>query len=152
MRARAPGDESGNTPETARWLEAIRRRLAPNMPMATRLVVRAPQYADFSIVATIEVSAGRDPSNVKTAVERELKSRLALTGVGARHAGVSVTRRDVTAWIRVVDGVRRIVALRLLNESGIGVDEIKVTRVGLPRCDFTASTLDVRRADTRSAP
>jgi len=152
MRARAPGDEPGNTPETARWLEAIRRRLAPNMPMATRVVVRAPQYVDFSIVATIEVSAGRDPSSVKTAVEQELKSRLALTGVGARHAGVSVTRRDVTAWIRVVDGVRRIVALRLLNESGIGIEEIKVTRIGLPRCDFTASTLDVRRADTRSAP
>jgi len=151
MRARTSGEEAGKTPESARWLEAIRRRLAAKMPMATRLVVMAPRYVDFSIDCTIEVSAGRDPAAVKIDIERELKSRLALTGAGARHPGVSVSWRDVTAWIRVVDGVRRVVALRLLNESGVGVEEIRVSRSGLPRFDIAASTLNVRRA-VRATP
>ena len=152
MRARTSEDEAGNTPETARWLEAIRRRLASKMPMATRLVVMAPQYVDFSIVSMIEVSAGLDPAAIKADIERELKSRLGLTGATARHPGVPVTKRDVTAWIRMVEGVRRVVALRLLNASGSDVEEIKVSRTGLPRCDFAASSPDVRRADMRSAP
>jgi predicted phage baseplate assembly protein len=150
MRARSSGDAAGETPETARWLEAIRQRLVAKMPMATRLVVMAPQYVDFSIEATIETVAGRDPAALKADITRALISRLALTGVDARNPGVSVSGRDVTAWIRVVDGVRRVTSLRLLSQSGTKVEQVKVPRVGLPRCDFNASVLDVRRAGTRT--
>jgi predicted phage baseplate assembly protein len=152
MRARTSEEAAGNAPESARWLEAIRRRLAPNIPMATRLVVRAPRYVDFSIESTIEIAAGRDPATVKAEIERALKSRLALTGPGGRHLGVPVTGRDVTAWIRVVDGVRRVTSLRLLSDDGRSVDPVEVPRTGLPRCDFAATVLDVRRTGSRSTP
>ena len=118
MRARRSEEEAGSTPETPRWLEAIRRRLVAKMPLATRLVVVGPRYVEFSIRATIEVAAGRDPADIKAAIERELKTRLALVGATARRPGVPVTKRDLTAWIRVVDGVRRVVRLRLVLESG----------------------------------
>jgi predicted phage baseplate assembly protein len=152
MRARGSEEESGSVPETRRWLDAIRRPLLPRMPLATRLVVTAPRYIEFSIRATIEAAAGSDPEVVRTAVESELKRKLALVGDAARHAGVPVTSRDITAWIRVVDGVRRVVTLRLVQASGIEVDEISVPRSGLPRFDLASSTIEVRRAGSGATP
>lgn len=146
MRARRPEEDAGDTPETPRWLEGIRRRMAPKIPLATRLVVTAPQYVEFSIHATIEAVAGRDPATVLADIERELKKRLALAGASAREPGVPVTKRDLIAWIRVVDGVRRVVTMRLVPASGADVDEIKVPRNGLPRFDLAASVLDMQRA------
>ena len=70
MRARRSEEEAGGTPETPRWLEAIRRRLAARMPLATRLVVVGPRYIEFSIRAKIEVSlwprSGTDQSRDRT--------------------------------------------------------------------------------------
>jgi predicted phage baseplate assembly protein len=151
MRARVSEQEAGGTPETRRWLGAIRRRLAPQMPLATRLVVTAPRYADFSISATIEVVAGRDPATMKGDIERELTQHLALTGPDARHPGVPVAKRDLIAWIRVVDGVRRVTSLALLAASGADTDEIKVPRDGLPRFNLADSTIDIKRNGTRAA-
>lgn len=145
LRARTSEADAGGTPETPRWLEGIRRRLAPRIPLATRLVVTAPRYIGFSIRATIEVAAGRDPVAVLADVERALGTRLALTGPGARRPGVPVTRRDLMAWIRVVEGVRRVATLRLLPASGAEVDEIAVPRDGLPRFDLAASVFAVHR-------
>jgi len=115
------------------------------MPLATRLVVTAPRYIEFSIHATIEAAAGRNPEAVRTAVESELRRRLALVGDAARHPGVPVTSRDITAWIRVVEGVRRVVMLRLVQAAGTEVDEVSVPRSGLPRFDLASSTIEVRR-------
>ncbi len=152
MRARTTEEEAGSTPETPRWLEAIRRRLAPEMPMATRLVLTAPRYIEFSIRATIEVAAGRDPATVRAGIERELKKRLALTGEAPRHPGVPVTKRDLIGWIRLVDGVRRVVAMRLMPASGAEVDQIGVARNGLPRFDLAGSALDMKRAGPGATP
>jgi predicted phage baseplate assembly protein len=148
MRARSSEEEAGAVPETRRWLEAIRRRLLPRMPLATRLVVTAPRYIEFSIRAGIEAAAGRDPETVRTAIANELRSRLALVGNAARHPGVPITSRDITAWIRAVEGVRRVVTLRLVQASGTEVDKISVPRSGLPRGDLVSSAIDVRRAES----
>lgn len=152
MRARTSEEEAGSTPETPRWLEAIRRRLVAKMPLASRLVVTGPRYVEFSISATIEVAVGRDPAEVRAAIERELRTRLALVGATPRRPGVPVTKRDLTAWIRVVDGVRRVVMLRLVIESGVDVDEIKLPRNGLPRFDFGTSNLEMKRAGSGATP
>jgi predicted phage baseplate assembly protein len=157
MRARTSEEEAAmletpETPETPRWLEGIRRRLAPKMPLATRLVVTAPRYVPFSVRASIEVAAGRDPATVLADIHSALKARLALTGIAARRPGVPVTKRDLLAWIRVVEGVRQVAALRLVPASGIAADQIAVPRNGLPRFDLAASTLDIRRAASGGAP
>jgi predicted phage baseplate assembly protein len=152
MRSRRSEEEAGSTPETPRWLEAIRRRLVTKMPLATRLVVAGPRYVEFAIRATIEVTAGRNPSDIKTAIERELKARLALVGAAARRPGVPVTTRDLMAWIRVVEGVRRVVRLHLVLESGKDTDEVKVPRSGLPRVDLASSQFEVTRTGSGGAP
>jgi predicted phage baseplate assembly protein len=152
MRARLSEEEGGSTPETSRWLEAIRRRLAAKMPLATRLAVVGPRYVEFSIRAKIEVAPGRNPADIEAVIERELRSRLALIGTAARRPGVPVTTRDLTAWIRVVEGVRGVAALRLVLGSGKESDEIKVPRNGLPRVDLAGSQFEMTRAGAGGVP
>jgi len=140
MRARPTGKEPARIPETRRWLDAVRRQLLPRIPLGTRLLVSAPRYADFFIRATLIVEAGRDPAAIKMAAERELSKRLSLT---ERKPGVPVTQRDVTAWLRGVDGVNRVAEPRLIRADGQQSDDIKVQRGGLPR--LSHSDIEVRR-------
>ena len=142
MRARPGEKEPAQIPETRRWLEAVRRQLLPRIPLGTRLVVSAPHYADFFVRATLITEAGRDPATIKDAAERELTKRLSLSG---RKPGVPVTRRDVTAWLRGVDGVQRVAELRLIRADGQPGDDINVRRGGLPRLDLSRGNIEVRR-------
>jgi baseplate J-like protein len=125
---------SAQAVESRRWLETIRRRLAPRIPLGTRLIVSAPRYAAFSIDATLLAESGRDPEVIKAAAEKELKRRLDPL---LRKASVPVTQRDLTAWLRAVDGVTRVIDLRSTPA------DIKVPRGGLPRLERT--TIDVQR-------
>jgi hypothetical protein len=151
MRARSSEEQAGAIPETRRWLEAIRRRLSARMLLTTRLVVTAPRYIEFSIRASIEAAAGRNPETVRADVVNKLRSRLALVGDAPRQPGVPVTSRDITGWIRGVEGVRRVVTLALVQASGTEVGEISVPRTGLPRGDLASSIIEVRRAGSEGA-
>jgi predicted phage baseplate assembly protein len=152
MRARASEAEAGDTPETARWLEGIRRRLAARMPLGTRLSVIGPRYVRFAIRATVEVAAGRNPADVEAAVVRELETRLAVVGASGRRPGVPLTTRDLTAWIRIVEGVARVERVRFELESGSETDEISVPRYGLPRVDLARSRFELTRAGSGDTP
>ena len=151
MRSRPDGIEPELPPETPRWLEAIRRRLAPRMPLGTRLVVAAPRYIEFSIHASLETDRGLDPSAVNKEVENALQKRLALVdlprGGMPRQPGVPVTRRDVAAWLRAINGVKRVVELKLQAADGKEVDKVAVPRSGLPRWNPGLSTIDVQRPE-----
>jgi predicted phage baseplate assembly protein len=143
MRARLSEEAAGDAPETRRWLDAIRRALMPQMLLGARLVVVGPRYVEFTLRASIEALAGRDPQVVRRNVEQELRKRLALVGATARQPGVPVSARDVTAWIRSVNGVQRVTSLRLTTTAD--VDEVKAPRDGLPRLDLAGSQIDVQR-------
>jgi hypothetical protein len=156
MRSRGSETEPKIIPETRRWLETIRRRLVARMPLGTRLILTAPRYIGFFIRATIETAPGRDPEPVKKNVVNALRRRLALVtinGAPPREAGIPITRRDVAAWIRSVDGVSRIIDLRLFRSSGKKEEsEILIPRSGLPRWDEEASTISVDRPGVGSTP
>lgn len=149
LRGRAPGEEAGAVPETKRWLEAIRRRLADRMPLGTRLVMMGPRYTDFSLRAVIETQQGRNPETIKQEIERQLRQRLALVDADRdsplRQPGVPVAQRDLAAWIRATDGVNRVVNLSLIRGDGHTVENIQVPQSGLPRLDMARSIIDVKR-------
>jgi len=147
MRGRPDGKEPVRVPETRPWLDAIRRRLVAQMPLGTRLVVSAPHYAEFAIDASLETDQGRDPATVKAEVEKTLRRRLTLVadtkGTVVRQPGVPVTRRDVAAWLRATDGVRRVVQLRLLDADSRVIEDVAVSPSGLPRWKDDRSTIAV---------
>lgn len=145
MRTRPDENEPDEPPETTRWLAEIRRQLVQRMPLGTRLVVSAPRYRDFTIETIIEAHTGLNPDTVKKAVVDELKKRLAIVGRTPRRPGVPVTKRDVAAWLRGVNGVKRVVEVQLRYDNGEATDEIKVLRSGLPRWKDRDSTIEIRR-------
>jgi predicted phage baseplate assembly protein len=154
LRSRPNGMEPEQIPETARWLEAIRRGLSARIPLGIRLVVVAPRYKDFSLQATLEAQPRLDPQAVEQAVIKELGKRFTLDG-GAedampRQPGIPVTERDVRAWLRGMDGVKGILDLHLLDANGAEVPEIVVPRNGLPRWNSTGSKFTVRRPGSGS--
>ena len=152
MRARPGGIEPADPPETARWLAAVKRALAPRVPLGTRLQVVGPRYVDFSIRARVEVPQGRAPQDVADDVVAALRARLALVAApGAeRMPGVPLTPRDVGAWILAVDGVARITQLELRQGNAV-VQVVKVTARGLPRLADGAVDVQATRA-TAGAP
>lgn len=151
LRSRPNGEEPEQAPETAQWLNAIRRSLSPRMPLGLRLVVTAPRYVEFFINAVLEANAGLKPAAVKDAVEKELKKRLALvetTTATPREPGVPVTFRDVRAWLRATDGVKRVIELQLRGANGQEIDgAVIVPRNGLPRCLFSRNSIEVKRPE-----
>ena len=151
LRSRPGGKEPKQPPETTRWLNAIRRQLLPRMPLATRLVVSAPHYFEFSLDAVVETYQGTDPAAVKKNIEDELAKRLSLvdtkTGIAPREPGVPVTRRDVAAWLRATGGVKRVVQLQLRDARGKKIDQVTVMSSGLPRWNSADSSIEVKRPE-----
>lgn len=154
MRARPGSKEPVQAPETSRWLDAIRRRLAPRMPLGTRLAVVAPTYVPFSIIATIESIRGFAPEEIESAIKKKLNERLTLVAPSGddqeRDAGVGVTVQDVTVWIRSVPGVARVTMLKMLDATGKTVDKkLVVPRDGFPKWLSEPSKISVSRQQSR---
>lgn len=156
MRGRPQGADPAGVPETPRWLETIRSRLAVRMLLGTRLAVVGPRYVGFVLRARLNAQPGRDPETVKAAVTQALRQRLALVkqddASAPREPGVPVSRRDVAAWMRAAEGVRELLQLELVLADGRVVEEIQVPRHGLPRIDLGASAIEVGRANPGGRP
>lgn len=149
MRSRPPSGEKGSVPETARWLESIRRRLEPRVALGSRLVVAAPRYVEFTISATVEARPRTNPDEVSSHVRQELARRLTLVsdkpGTPQRPFGLSVSRRDLVAWILAVDDVRLVRDLSILVD-GRTAQTVEVAKTGLPRIDLDNSAIKVVRS------
>jgi hypothetical protein len=149
MRMRPGGVEPALPPETPLWLRSIEQSLRRMMPLGSRLRVKAPQYVTFTINAAIETPPGIDPLDVKGRVTQALSEHFQLVppspAAQAVEPGVPVSKRDVAALIRRIDGVNRIGALSLLTAAAGPVDPVAVPANGLAKLDLENSQLLVAR-------
>jgi hypothetical protein len=154
MRKRTGPIEPIAAPETDRWLSAVATQLAPRLILGRRLRVIAPTYVDFSIAATVRITAGQDPSTVSKAALGLVAQRMQLTawkaGEDYRKFGVAVARSDVSAWLRGAPGVARVVEVQLKSATGAVLDAVSVPTRGLPRLDVANSTVTPVRNGTAS--
>jgi len=148
MRSRPPSGESGSVPESPRWLESVRQRLAARAPLGSRLAVIAPRYVEFTITATVEAEPRKNPDDVRAHVRHEIARRLTLVsdkpGTPQRPFGLSVSRRDLVAWVLALPDVRQVRALSI-QVAGRAADQVDVSSTGLPRIDLDNSRIDVLR-------
>ncbi|HWA89517.1 MAG TPA: putative baseplate assembly protein [Rhizomicrobium sp.] len=146
MRKRGDGEQALETPA---WLAAVGQALGPRMPLGARLAVVAPRYVGFTVRAQVQADKGRDPIAVEAAIRSALAERLALVGASARPFGLSVSARDLAAWIQAADGVARVTGLQLVPADGTQASDLAVPRDGLPSIDLANSRLDVQRGGAR---
>ena len=151
LREREGGKQPRVT-EPRRWLAAIRRALAPRVPLGSRLAVVAPRYVDFAVRASFDSERERDPRAVQESIMDALQKRLALvaTGSGAkvRAPGIPVAAQEVGAWIRSVEGVTGVSGVRLVDARGFERGEISVPADALPRLDVARSAITPRGQET----
>lgn len=152
LRRRPLSDASIEEPQ--RWLEALRFALQPRLQLGQRLIVRAPDYVDFRLQATLRAAPSRDIEAVRAASIAELARRLnpiaENPGKTARLFGAALTIADLSAWLRRVDGVSGVSVIALRDASNKIIDSIDVGRLGLPRLAASSVSIDVVRSTQRS--
>lgn len=146
VRARAPGAAPA---ENARWLNAVRARLAPRVPLGTRLRVVAPRYLPLRVNVELVAAPMHAPDTVAAEARALLAKRLALTPGQPNDAvwpfGAALSATYVAAWLSKLPGVARVGACEL-RTGDAGTAEKPAPLSGLLDLDLDGSTIDVRRS------
>ncbi|MGY4404080.1 putative baseplate assembly protein [Bradyrhizobium sp. USDA 3315] len=147
--------EGGAAPESAAWLETIRMRLAPRVPLGQRLCVIAPRYVDVRITARLAVARTANVAAVRATAEDLLAENLAATNPQipdrAWAFGRDVTALAVKAWLRRLPGVTRVGEVALSRSGRAGTDKISLAPQELPRLVLTPGDLTFDQPGRSSA-
>jgi phage-related baseplate assembly protein len=150
---RDPNATSQSMVESREWLEEIRRRLAPRMPLGQRLEVVAPREVSVRVTARIIAVGNADPEVVKAAAEKTLRDQFAAVatepGGSEWPLGRDVTRLAVKGRLRKVDGVARIVDLQVGADGQEPAEEIVIGPTGLARLVLDPADIVVERNPQR---
>jgi hypothetical protein len=146
-----PHDALGGagTAESSDWLEEIRSRLAPRLPLGQRLQVIAPRYVDVRVVARLVAEPRANPETVRQAAEDRLREALAVVADDPNETewpfGRDVTPLTVKAWLRKIDGVARVVDVTLLQAGRPANGAVELGAIGLPRLQIERGDIAVDR-------
>jgi hypothetical protein len=147
--SRADRSVSAPSEESSEFLDEIRLRLAPRLPVGQRLEVRGPRYVPVRIRSTLQISARFEPADVRRRAIAELRRRLSLVADGANSGwpfGRDVTAPTVKGWLRVLEGVLRVAQVELLEGSdGRAVAAVRLGPRDLPLLQSEDDDIDVRR-------
>jgi hypothetical protein len=134
---------------SAEWLEAIRSRLAPRLPLGQRLVTRAPRLVAIRIEARLVAEARIDPALVAERTATMLRKRLAIVPESADDTawpfGRDVTTIGVKGWLRNVDGVAQVRSVQLYADGApaknrvVSLGALELPRLALAEGDIAVS-------------
>lgn len=155
LRERDPDAAANTTPETAAWLEAVRRALHMQLTLGQRLRVIAPGYVPISLQAAVTVGADADPAAIAGQIVLALQARFALFASAASTTpwplGAAVGVQSIRGWIRAVPGVLSVSSLQLTSGiSTLSSGELSLPPTGLPQLTIAAGDVSVTRTATGS--
>jgi hypothetical protein len=124
-------------PETPAWLEALRRRLAPRLPLGDRVQIVAPRYVPIRLRATLTVAQNRNVADIADKAGRLLEARFAIVKACPDDTpwplGRDVRAIDVTGWLLKLPGVTGISNLYVGSGPGPATaDTVVLPRDALP--------------------
>lgn len=144
----------GGAAESTAWRAAIQGRLAVRLPLGQRLEVVGPRYVTVRVQATLMAAAQRDLEEVAASVRQTLQANLALVASADREPwpfGRKLTVNSVKGWLRALDGVARVLEVRLLVDgSPVSGGVITLGSRGLPLLELPAADVVVDRYDLRA--
>jgi len=144
----AVGRHEPDIPESAAWREEIRSRLAPAIPLGQRVSVIPPRWVDVRVEAELVAARHVEPEAVRTAAVGELRDRFAAIR-GSEPGwpfGRAVAPIAVKGWLRGVDGVARVSAVRLFDGARESAgNPIDLGATGLPRLQMSPADVTVAR-------
>jgi len=135
--------------ESNELLSEVRARLAPRLPLGQRLEVIGPRYVTIRLRIAVVAAARVNPDELQRAVVRELQSRLAITPRDAHQGwpfGRDVTAATIGGWIRKLEGVGRVLQVRLIGDGAASDGTlIALGPASLPVLDISGSHIQIER-------
>ena len=142
-------DATAPDKESPVFLEAVRSRLAPRLPLGERLTVNGPTYVPLRVSAALVAARNTDPRTVQAAAVEALRTRLAVAAANPAAEwpfGRDVSTTAVKGWLRKVEGVARVGDVRLLaGQRGQVVDVLELRPYQLPRLELDLREIRVER-------
>ena len=131
-------DDPAVMPESQAWLRALRRRLAPRLPLGDHVRIVAPRYRPVRLRATLRVAQNRNGADIVAKAKRLLATRFsaieACPGDVAWPLGRDVRANDITGWLLRLPGVVAVSDVRVGAGTGPPVmDAVTLPRDGLPQ-------------------
>ncbi|MCS3499342.1 hypothetical protein M2189_001697 [Bradyrhizobium japonicum] len=124
-------------PESPTWLQALRRRLLPRVPLGDRVKIEAPRYVLIRLNAKLKVAQNCDAAAIKTRARRLLGARFAIAKTCPVDTpwplGRDVRASDVAGWLIKLPGVTGVSSLLVGEGQGPLGDAVKLPRDGLPQ-------------------
>jgi hypothetical protein len=149
LRADRPEPGSPRIAETQGWLDEIKRRLAPRLPLGQRLEVVAPRLVAVRVRARLVAVPNVDPETVLAEARTLLRKRLRIVAPPGDETvwpfGRDLTDVAIKGWLRNVPGVGSVAQLALLAD-GREVRRIALGATGLPDLDPREGDVVVERA------
>ena len=123
--------------ESQTWLQALRRRLLPRVPLGDRVTIEAPRYVPIRLSARLAIEQNRDAAGIKARARRLLEARFAIVKRCPDDTpwplGRDVRANDIAGWLLKLPGVTGVSSLLVGKGQGSPVDAVvKLPRDGLP--------------------
>ena len=124
--------------ESATWLQALRRRLLPRVPLGDRVTIEAPRYVPIRLSARLATAQNRDAAGIKARATRLLEARFAIVKTCPDDTpwplGRDVRANDIAGWLLKLPGVTSVSSLLVGKGQGSPAERIvKLPRDSLPQ-------------------
>jgi hypothetical protein len=125
-------------PERPAWLQALRRRLLPRLPLGDRVLIEAPRYVPIRLSARLTVAQNSAAAGIKARARRLLEARFAIVKTCPDDTpwplGRDVRANDIAGWLLKLPGVTGVSSLHVGKGQGLPADTVvKLPRDGLPQ-------------------